>query len=81
VFAFSDGYTPVALIFGDLRSTRHFEYAASHPSRNIDHDDWMASTCRTQSPWASQVLTQAKFSPMQDDWELFVTGGDCSLMT
>jgi len=49
-------------------------------SRGIYHDHWMASTFGPRTPWVAQMPDLASWDPMQDEWELFDTRTDFSLM-
>jgi len=49
-------------------------------SRGIYHDGWMASTFGPRTPWVAQMPDLANWDPMQDEWQLFDTRKDYSLM-
>ena len=49
-------------------------------SRGIYHDGWMASTFGPKVPWVAAVPDLSKWDPGQDEWELFDTRSDYSLM-
>ena len=49
-------------------------------SRGIYHEGWMASTFGPKKPWVAAAIDLAKWNPMEDQWELFDTRTDFSLM-
>jgi hypothetical protein len=61
----------------EQKTTQYFDIMGS---RGIYHDGWMASTFGPRTPWVAQVPDLANWDPMQDEWELFDTRSDYSLM-
>jgi arylsulfatase len=61
----------------ERKETQYFEIMGS---RGIYHDHWMASTFGPRTPWVAQMPDLANWDPMQDEWELFDTRTDYSLM-
>ena len=61
----------------EQKKTQYFECLGS---RGIYHDGWMASTFGPKTPWIAQMPDLANWDPMQDEWELFDTRTDYSLM-
>jgi arylsulfatase len=61
----------------ERKSTQYFETLGS---RGIYHEGWMASTFGPRTPWIAQLPDLSKWDPMQDEWELFDTRSDYSLM-
>ncbi len=61
----------------ERKQTQYFEIMGS---RGIYHDGWMAGTFGPRTPWIAQVPDLAAWDPMQDEWELFDTRTDYSLM-
>jgi arylsulfatase len=61
----------------ERKKTQYFECLGS---RGIYHDGWMASTFGPKTPWIAQMPDLANWDPMQDEWELFDTRTDYSLM-
>ena len=49
-------------------------------SRGIYCQGWMASTFGPRTPWVAEVPDISNWDPMQDQWELFNTRRDFSLM-
>jgi arylsulfatase len=49
-------------------------------SRGIYHEGWMASTFGPRTPWVAQMPDLANWDPMQDEWQLYDTRNDYSLM-
>ena len=49
-------------------------------SRGIYYQGWMASTFGPRTPWVAEVPDISKWDPMEDQWELFNTRRDFSLM-
>ena len=49
-------------------------------SRGIYHEGWMASTFGPKKPWVADAIDLSKWDPMEDQWELFDTRKDFSLM-
>jgi arylsulfatase len=61
----------------ERKQTQYFEIMGS---RGIYHEGWMASTFGPRTPWVAQMPDLAAWDPMQDEWELFDTRTDYSLM-
>jgi len=64
----------------DALEQKHTQYFECLGSRGIYHDHWMASTFGPRTPWIAQLPDLANWNPMQDEWELFDTRSDYSLM-
>ncbi|MFZ1956314.1 MAG: sulfatase/phosphatase domain-containing protein, partial [Desulfobacterales bacterium] len=61
----------------EVKKTQYFDI---YGSRGIYHDGWMASTFGPKAPWSAEIPNLADWNPMQDEWELFDTRSDYSLM-
>lgn len=61
----------------ERKATQYFECLGS---RGIYHEGWMASTFGPRTPWVAQVPDLTQWNPMEDDWQLFDTRRDYSLM-
>jgi arylsulfatase len=61
----------------EQKVTQYFDIMGS---RGIYHDGWMASTFGPRTPWVAEVPDLANWDPMQDEWQLFDTRKDYSLM-
>jgi arylsulfatase A-like enzyme len=61
----------------EQKKTQYFEIMGS---RGIYNEGWMASTFGPRTPWVAAVPDLANWDPMQDEWELFDTRTDYSLM-
>ena len=61
----------------EQKNTQYFECLGS---RGIYHNGWMASTFGPRTPWVAQLPDLANWDPMQDQWQLFDTRKDYSLM-
>jgi hypothetical protein len=61
----------------ERKKTQYFDCLGS---RGIYHDGWMASTFGPRKPWEAALPDLASWDPMQDQWELFDTRSDYSLM-
>jgi len=59
------------------KKTQYFDIMGS---RGIYHEGWMASTFGPRKPWVADVIDISRWDPMQDEWELFDTRKDFSLM-
>ena len=64
----------------DAVEQKHTQYFEIMGSRGIYHQGWMASTFGPRTPWVAQVPDIASWDPMQDEWQLFDTSTDYSLM-
>jgi arylsulfatase len=61
----------------ERKQTQYFECLGS---RGIYHEGWMASTFGPRTPWVAEMPDLANWDPMQDQWQLFDTRSDYSLM-
>lgn len=61
----------------EVKKTRYFDIMGS---RDIYHDGWMASTFGPRTPWVPAMPDLAKWDPARDEWQLFDTRSDYSLM-
>jgi len=61
----------------EVKKTQYFDIMGS---RGIYHEGWMASTFGPKVPWVAAVPDLSKWDPMQDEWQLFDTRSDYSLM-
>jgi len=61
----------------ERKKTQYFDIMGS---RGIYHEGWMASTFGPRKPWVAEVIDISKWDPMQDQWELYDTRKDYSLM-
>jgi arylsulfatase len=61
----------------ERKETQYFDIMGS---RGIYHDHWMASTFGPRTPWVAQMPDLASWDPMQDEWQLYDTRTDFSLM-
>jgi arylsulfatase len=61
----------------EVKKTQYFDIMGS---RGIYHEGWMASTFGPRTPWVAAVPDLANWDPMQDEWQLFDTRDDFSLM-
>lgn len=61
----------------ERKKTQYFECLGS---RGIYHEGWMASAFGPRTPWVAEVPDVSKWDPMQEEWELFDTRDDYSLM-
>jgi len=59
------------------KPTQYFDIMGS---RGIYHEGWMAGTFGPRRPWVAEVPDIGNWDPMQDEWELFDTRQDFSLM-
>lgn len=64
----------------DAPEQKHTQYFEIMGSRGIYHEGWMASTFGPRTPWVAQMPDLANWDPMQDEWELYDTRTDYSLM-
>jgi len=64
----------------DALEQKHTQYFEIMGSRGIYHEGWMASTFGPRTPWVAQMPDIANWDPMQDEWELYDTRTDYSLM-
>jgi len=61
----------------EVKKTQYFEIMGS---RGIYHEGWMASTFGPRTPWVAAMPDLANWDPNQDEWQLFDTRSDYSLM-
>jgi len=61
----------------EQKTTQYFEIMGS---RGIYHEGWMASTFGPKTPWSTDLSGLPGWNPMQDQWQLFDTRSDYSLM-
>lgn len=61
----------------ERKTTQYFEVMGS---RGIYHDGWMANTFGPRTPWVAEPIDLANWDPMSDEWQLFDTSNDYSLM-
>jgi arylsulfatase A-like enzyme len=61
----------------EVKKTQYFDI---YGSRGIYHDGWMAGTFGPKVPWSAKIPNLADWNPLQDEWELFDTRSDYSLM-
>jgi len=61
----------------EVKKTQYFDIMGS---RGIYHDGWMASTFGPRTPWVAAMPDLAEWDPAQDEWQLFDTRSDYSLM-
>jgi arylsulfatase len=73
----SFAYTFDSAAAPERKKTQYFEIMGS---RGIYHEGWMASTFGPRTPWVAEMPDLANWDPMQDEWELFDTRSDYSLM-
>lgn len=73
----SFAYTFDAADAPERKQTQYFDCMGS---RGIYHEGWMASTFGPRTPWVAQVPDLANWDPAQDEWELFDTRNDFTLM-
>ena len=71
VYTFNSATAP------ERKMTQYFECLGS---RGIYHEGWMASTFGPRTPWIAQMPDLANWDPMEDEWELFDSRTDFSLM-
>ena len=73
----SFAYTFDSATAPEQKKTQYFDIMGS---RGIYHEGWMASTFGPRTPWVAEVPDISNWDPMQDQWELFNTRRDFSLM-
>jgi arylsulfatase len=73
----SFAYTSDSATAAERKKTQYFDIMGS---RGIYHEGWMASTFGPRTPWVARVPDISNWDPMQDQWELFDTRRDFSLM-
>jgi arylsulfatase len=73
----SFAYTFDSATAPEQKTTQYFDIMGS---RGIYHKGWMASTFGPRTPWDAEVPDISNWDPMQDQWELFNTRRDFSLM-
>ena len=64
----------------DALEQKHTQYFECLGSRGIYHEGWMASTFGPRTPWVAQLPDLTTWDPMQDEWQLYDTRSDYSLM-
>jgi len=73
----SFAYTFDSATAPERKKTQYFDIMGS---RGIYHEGWMASTFGPRAPWVAKIPDIANWDPMQDNWQLFDTRRDFSLM-
>jgi len=61
----------------EVKKTQYFDIMGS---RGIYHEGWMASTFGPRTPWVAEMPDLANWDPEEDEWQLFDTRSDFSLM-
>jgi arylsulfatase len=61
----------------EQKTTQYFEVMGS---RGIYHEGWMASTFGPRTPWVADMSGLMNWEAGQDEWQLFDTRSDYSLM-
>ena len=61
----------------EQKKTQYFDIMGS---RGIYHEGWMASTFGPKKPWVADAIDLSKWDPREDEWQLFNTRNDFSLM-
>ena len=61
----------------EQKKTQYFEIMGS---RGIYHEGWMASTFGPRTPWVATPPDVSDWDPEQDEWQLFDSRNDYSLM-
>jgi arylsulfatase len=61
----------------ERKKTQYFDIMGS---RGIYHEGWMASAFGPRKPWVAEAIDLNKWDPMEDEWQLFDTRTDFSLM-
>jgi arylsulfatase len=61
----------------EVKKTQYFDIMGS---RGIYHEGWMASTFGPKTPWIAAMPDLANWNPEEDEWELFDTRTDYTLM-
>ena len=61
----------------EQKKTQYFEIMGS---RGIYHEGWMASTFGPRTPWVATPPNISDWDPEKDEWQLFDTRSDYSLM-
>ncbi|TWU27970.1 arylsulfatase [Novipirellula artificiosorum] len=64
----------------DAAEQKTSQYFDIMGSRGIYHEGWMASTFGPRIPWVAAMPDLSNWDPMQDEWQLFDTRNDFSLM-
>ena len=64
----------------DALEQKHTQYFEVMGSRGIYHEGWMASTFGPRTPWVAAMPDLTKWDPLEDEWQLFDTRKDYSLM-
>jgi arylsulfatase len=71
VYTFNSATAP------EQKKTQYFDIMGS---RGIYHEGWMASTFGPRKPWVAETVDLNKWNPREDEWQLFDTRKDFSLM-
>jgi len=61
----------------EVKKTQYFEIMGS---RGIYHEGWMASTFGPRTPWVASFPDLANWNPNEDEWALYDTRTDYTLM-
>jgi arylsulfatase len=61
----------------EVKKTQYFDIMGS---RGIYHEGWMASTFGPRKPWVAAVPDLTQWNPEEDEWELYDTRKDFTLM-
>jgi len=61
----------------EVKKTQFFDIMGS---RGIYHDGWMAGTFGPKTPWSAEIPNLSDWNPLEDEWQLFDTRSDYSLM-
>jgi len=61
----------------EVKNTQYFDIMGS---RGIYDEGWMASTFGPRTPWVAAMPDLANWDPAQDEWQLFDTRSDYTLM-
>jgi len=73
----SFAYTFESATAAPRKGTQYFEIMGS---RGLFHEGWMASAFGPRKPWVAKLPDISTWDPRQDEWELFDTSTDYSLM-
>jgi len=64
----------------DAQEQKKIQYFEIMGSRGIYHEGWMASTFGPRTPWVATPPDVSAWEPAEDEWQLFDTRNDYSLM-